>query len=272
VSSFPSSDLYSRDIPQCMSHRQLTPYAAAACAISHAQSAGFTMKIKAALTAICFAATMAAGAAQAATVTFHASGGGIQMGGQLAYGPDGLAGDPASASSVTGASGWFSDANIGISNWTITGVVATNPTAKAPPIPTSVSYLPASGPAIPALDNGALSYDDLLYLAGSPDVCGDGQQGGFLDVMGLALVIQSPDHRQVDYVDIWSDGGGPIAGNIYGAAVATSAGVGLDYQDNGAGGIAFGVPEPATWSMLILGVAMIGFAARRRNQGTALAA
>jgi hypothetical protein len=33
-----------------------------------------------------------------------------------------------------------------------------------------------------------------------------------------------------------------------------------------------GVPEPTTWAMLILGVAMIGFAARRRNAGVAVAA
>lgn len=33
-----------------------------------------------------------------------------------------------------------------------------------------------------------------------------------------------------------------------------------------------GVPEPATWAMLILGVGMIGFAARRRNAVAALAA
>jgi hypothetical protein len=32
------------------------------------------------------------------------------------------------------------------------------------------------------------------------------------------------------------------------------------------------VPEPATWAMLILGVAMVGFAARRRNAGAAIAA
>lgn len=32
------------------------------------------------------------------------------------------------------------------------------------------------------------------------------------------------------------------------------------------------VPEPATWAMLILGVAMIGFVARRRNEGAPLAA
>lgn len=33
-----------------------------------------------------------------------------------------------------------------------------------------------------------------------------------------------------------------------------------------------GVPEPATWAMLILGVGMVGFAARRRNAGAPLAA
>jgi hypothetical protein len=32
------------------------------------------------------------------------------------------------------------------------------------------------------------------------------------------------------------------------------------------------VPEPATWAMLILGVAMVGFAARRRREGMVLAA
>lgn len=33
-----------------------------------------------------------------------------------------------------------------------------------------------------------------------------------------------------------------------------------------------GVPEPATWTMLILGAAMIGFAVRRRREGLAFAA
>jgi hypothetical protein len=32
------------------------------------------------------------------------------------------------------------------------------------------------------------------------------------------------------------------------------------------------VPEPATWSMLFLGVAMIGFAARQRREAVAVAA
>lgn len=33
-----------------------------------------------------------------------------------------------------------------------------------------------------------------------------------------------------------------------------------------------GVPEPSTWAMLTLGVAMIGLAARRRTRATAVAA
>lgn len=36
--------------------------------------------------------------------------------------------------------------------------------------------------------------------------------------------------------------------------------------------LASAVPEPATWAMLILGLAMIGFAARRRREGVIVAA
>lgn len=32
------------------------------------------------------------------------------------------------------------------------------------------------------------------------------------------------------------------------------------------------MPEPATWTMMILGVAMVGFAGRRRREATARAA
>jgi hypothetical protein len=40
---------------------------------------------------------------------------------------------------------------------------------------------------------------------------------------------------------------------------------------NGAIEIAF-VPEPATWAMLILGMAMVGSAIRRRREGASAAA
>ena len=58
---------------------------------------------------------------------------------------------------------------------------------------------------------------------------------------------------------------GPGTYDITGVAVQSPFG-------NGEGAIALGaVPEPATWAMLILGIGMIGFAARRRASGQAAA-
>jgi hypothetical protein len=175
-----------------------------------------------------------------------------------------------------GAAGYFSDSNIVIWGWTITGVVATQPMTETAPLPTSLSNLAASGPIPPAIGGGYLSYDNLLYLGagGSPDVCGDGQHGGYLDVMGLLLTARSPDNSQVAYVDIWSDGGTPINGAIYGVGVVNGAGVGVDYQDwqtpPNPSGITMAVPEPATWSPMLAGVAGVG-AMLRRAKGTGMA-
>jgi hypothetical protein len=57
-----------------------------------------------------------------------------------------------------------------------------------------------------------------------------------------------------------------------------SGGANLSFQVTGPGAVSYetslpgGVPEPATWAMLILGVAGLGVALRRRNSGAALAA
>lgn len=69
---------------------------------------------------------------------------------------------------------------------------------------------------------------------------------------------------------------------ICGRAIALNAAVTMDTNtvantcagDFGSFGFSGGgaVPEPATWAMLILGVAMIGFAVRRRSEGAPLAA
>jgi hypothetical protein len=59
---------------------------------------------------------------------------------------------------------------------------------------------------------------------------------------------------------------GPGSYDITGIAVASPIGYGQ-------GAVALGaVPEPATWAMFILGVGMLGFAARRRLSGQAAAA
>jgi hypothetical protein len=59
-------------------------------------------------------------------------------------------------------------------------------------------------------------------------------------------------------------------------SAAPAAGGSPNLVDGGAnytvGLFAAAVPEPATWAMLIFGVAMIGLAARRRSAGPALAA
>ena len=228
------------------------------------------------LGAAAVAALLAAGATQAATtIGFSVSGDGITASGKLAYGADTVVGDPATAQSVTGASGTFSDSNIGMANWTITGVVATSPQPEPPPFPISMSFLPASGSIPPAIDYGALSFDNLLYLVagGSPDVCGDGQHGGSLDVMGLMLTVQSPDKSSVAYVDIWSDGGAPSNGPIYGVGVVNGAGVGVDYQDWQTSpypaGITMAVPEPGAWALMLLGFGGVGAAVRSRRRTAA---
>lgn len=57
-------------------------------------------------------------------------------------------------------------------------------------------------------------------------------------------------------------------GNYYLEVWAAAPGDGADFT---VGLFGLAVPEPATWTALILGVAMIGFAARRRREALALA-
>jgi hypothetical protein len=215
-------------------------------------------------------------------VGFSLSGSGISANGWLSFTPDPIAtvvvpvgdvsGDPIGANNITGVGGFFSDANLGISNVAITGFVATVPDPGNAPFATSLSRLSVPGGTLPELDSNALTYSNLFYPGGAPDTCNDGLLGGYLDVFGMLLTLNNGDD-----VEVWSDSGGPNNSAIYGIAVAgpvsvdeTEVETALDYIG---GGLTMTVPEPA--SILLLGTAMLGalgFSQRSRdNRRAALA-
>ncbi len=129
--------------------------------------------------------------AEAAAIPFTFSGAGITGSGNFMVGPDPVLGDPANALAITGMSGTFSDANIGIVNANITGLVPINPVAGDPLAPKSFSKFAVTNP--PPHDD-AISYDNLIYLDGSPIVCtGYPGSGGFLDVYGVLFTLDNGD-------------------------------------------------------------------------------
>ena len=148
---------------------------------------------------------------------------------------------------VTGASGTFSDANIGIVDAAITGLELINHAMPDPTnhlAPADFSRFPvASGTA-----HGSLSYDNLLYPGGSPQTASDYPfQGGFVDIYGLLFDIGGGE-----VVNFWSNGVTPGNDFVdYGAAVATSA-TALDYV----GGGVTATPEPGT--LYLLGTGLLG--------------
>lgn len=158
--------------------------------------------------------------------------------------------DPPGAFRIIGASGTFSDANIGIFDAAITGIVPTSPTNEHDPVfdplvPTSLSYLDSN-----------LTYNNLFFPDGSPIDCDYPFFGTFLDVFGAAFTI---DGGRV--VNLWGDGNaGPGGALTYGAAVGEGA-TQLDYAF---AGVNAGVPEPFSIAFLAAGLAGVGWMRRRR--------
>lgn len=197
--------------------------------------------------------------ASAAVVDLAFSGGGVSAKIELVYGSstDSKVGQ---GFEVTGVSGTFSDANAGILDAPILGLLAIDP---ATPEPTNLlaphdfsRFAVANG--LSAQSHGFLTYDNLYYPGGSPATASDYPgAGGSFDIYGLMFRIGNGR-----VVDLWSNGifGPPQSAPIeYGVAVATADSA-LDYVPAGISA----VPEPSDASLLGSGLALLGLAYRRR--------
>lgn len=213
--------------------------------------------------------------AQATPVQIGFNGAGISGHASLTVIADTTVGDPAGARLIAGASGTFSDANLGIFNVAITGVLARNFATPFDvldgswqpgdlPFPTSFSQFAASNTS--PQDNGVITYTDLFYPTGSPQTCWDYPfAGGLLDPYGVMFSLSNGD-----YVDLWSDGSMflPTMTPVYltyGFALMepNSSPEGYGVSDASFGGVRLAVPEPDfVW---LLGAALLGLLAWRRS-------
>jgi hypothetical protein len=233
--------------------------------------------------------------AQATTVNFFLSGdGNVTASGSLTIGPDPYSGaafgtpanlisvpggppnqqglyDPLSAQAITGATGTFSDAALGITDVAITGLIATNPQPHYDPDDT-IPYSFGWYPGIPAT---TISYDNLFYVDGSPLTCSfppAGNYGGYFDNYGVMFTLSNGDVVDL-YSNGWIAGPGnptPPSTDYYGVVVGYTdpiKGFTADYAS--ATGLVFAAPEPSTWAMMVLGFAGLGFAGYRASRKAA---
>lgn len=217
---------------------------------------GLAVAISAPTSAATFAFDFAgSGVSGSVTLTYEAN---PKAGGPLGTSPNVF--DPLGSFVVTGATGSFTDMNLGIST-NITGVVASNPDNPEPTnllAPASFGhYIVAHGVPGPGGLAPGFSYDDLFYPGGSPQTASDYPfHGGFLDIYGLVFSTSGGVA-----VNFWSNGdfGG---GATYGAGVTDGTDV-LDYV----GDIeARAVPESETWAMMVAGFGLVGGAMRSRRK------
>lgn len=177
--------------------------------------------------------------------------------------------DPADVIDTTKLPLTIMDANGVFNGALITGVRAINHAAPPPgevlPASYSLFSIPGHG------DNDGVTYDNLFYPYGSPEIClVNGTpvypfSGGFLDLMGVMFTLDNGN-----FVDLWSFGDTPpgfagpswAGGLLYGISVIQPTADGYEVV----GGPPFAsasVPEPNF--LWLFGAVMLGFFAWRRR-------
>ena len=176
--------------------------------------------------------------------------------------------DPIGSFIVTKITGTFTDMNVGISDDMITGRVLSDPGLPTPTnffAPASFGFYPVAngvpGPG-PSVAPG-FSYDNLFYPDGSPRSSTDYPiHGGVLDIYGVVFTLQGGNS-----VNLWSNGDFGNGIITYGVGVTDGTNV-LDYES-----VSGSVPEPASWALMLIGVAGVGGAMRalRRSAASSVA-
>lgn len=199
-------------------------------------------------------------AASAATVSFTFAGPeGVSGAVTLTYGTA-VDAKYSGAFEITGVSGSFSDTTLGISNASILGLVQVahnEPESTNLLAPHDFSrFAVATGTSLQS--NGFVTYDNLFWPGGAPATSSDYQaQGGVLDIYGLLFRI---GNNRV--VNLWSNGTFAPGGSFtYGVHVATTDAM-LHSVEMGVA--VTPVPEPESLALLLAGLGVVGWVARRR--------